>query len=178
MSDPFPFEIPEHIRKCAVILEEFFTSRGVNEWALMGIQSRNDAQSHVRAEAAEAKLCEAIGIIEGLLSDMHPQWLDTPRFKVASQYLLSAKPPALLKELQESRAQCAAILGALKWTGDGYEWNGHEFSPEHGDYREVPHNAITRGAQVWRETMVVISFSFDWPQRSRPLCKTFPAGQR
>lgn len=171
MSEPFPFEIPEHIRKCAVILEEFFTSRGVNDWALMGIRSRSvmetvehcedcnfplsacgepnvdgtptmdcqvckledllateraareavERQREVwrtecgalaierddlkqRAEAAEAKLSVAIGIIEGLLSDMHSKWLDTPRFKAASQYLSSSEPPALLKELSDLRA--------------------------------------------------------------------------
>lgn len=45
MSDTFPFEIPEHIRKAAATVEIFFKVNGVNEWALMGIQSR-EANQH------------------------------------------------------------------------------------------------------------------------------------
>jgi hypothetical protein len=43
---------------------------------------------------------------------------------------------------------CVAVITALEWTGDGYEWN-----PAEGDYRERPLDAIERHAKKIRDEL-------------------------
>lgn len=51
MSDTL--EIPKHVREAARAVEIFFKLNSINEWALMGIQSRNKSQEVETMEYCE-----------------------------------------------------------------------------------------------------------------------------
>lgn len=76
----------------------------------------------------------------------------------AANKRLAGHCDTLLAQLtfQQQRADaanidCAAILAALTWEGDGYSWN-----PPMGDYRERPADAMYRGAKDFEKQMAAL----------------------
>lgn len=95
MSDPL--EIPEHIRKCAVILEGFFLSRGIEEWALMGIRSRS------------APFTDDTGKVL-LTKEQHGELLAAVRDLEKTQTELDVKH----QQLEQAQSELARLKGELQ----------------------------------------------------------------
>lgn len=65
---------------------------------------------------------------------------------------LLAEVARLQAELDTANAACNEVLNSLEWSGDGYEWN-----PPHGDYRELPMEALRRGQRAHTEQLRLLN---------------------